>query len=264
MVSGAMRFGRRDAPPGAGRSDSRRESRAPASARACSAPKRCWRGTSASPWWWYSMSRSSRSGERPTSWCGPRTRQVPSRARNSRTASISVRCGHLLGDDVVEPEHEQRVGVGEHALVERQREAGLVDPLEHGHGVPGDLARRAPGTAPTPRRTARASRRSPAGTARVRPLRRLVGGPEHAPDLGHRREAVVELGADRGWPRRIAPGDVDADPPPALRVFPRRVVLVVGPRGRRFAHGAPYCICSSISASAALIFSAFLISSLVT
>ena len=40
--------------------------------------------------------------------------------------------GVLLGDHVVEAEHEQRVGIGEHALVEREREARLVDALEHG------------------------------------------------------------------------------------------------------------------------------------
>ena len=47
-------------------------------------------------------------------------------------AAISVRRGLLLGDEMVEPEHQQGVGVGQDPLVDRQPEAGLVDALEHG------------------------------------------------------------------------------------------------------------------------------------
>jgi len=47
--------------------------------------------------------------------------------------------GHLLGDVVVQAEHEKRVGVGEDSLVEWQGEARLVDTLKHGNHVPRDL-----------------------------------------------------------------------------------------------------------------------------
>ncbi len=46
----------------------------------------------------------------------------------------------LTGDVVVQAEHEQRIDVRQHAFVERQAEAGLVDPLENRHGMTGDLA----------------------------------------------------------------------------------------------------------------------------
>ena len=42
-----------------------------------------------------------------------------------------LRGGLLLGDHVVQTEHQQRVRVGEHPLVERQLVARLVDALEH-------------------------------------------------------------------------------------------------------------------------------------
>lgn len=47
--------------------------------------------------------------------------------------------GFLPGDHVVQPEHEESVGVGQYALVERGPESGLVDTLIHRNGVPGDL-----------------------------------------------------------------------------------------------------------------------------
>ena len=40
---------------------------------------------------------------------------------------------------MVEAEHHQRVGVGQHAFVDRELVAGLVDALEDGHWVPGGL-----------------------------------------------------------------------------------------------------------------------------
>ena len=182
------------------------------------------------------MSRTFRSSETPTSWCGPRTRQVPSRLRNCRTASISSGRGLLLRDHVVQAEHEQRVRVGEHPLVERKCEAGLVDPLEHGDHMPRRLADELLERHPGPEEQLQRSRDPLLELQRVRPLRRLVGGPCHAPNLGHRREPVVELGRISARLGRIAPGDVDAHPPPTRRVLPRHMVLVVGPRSFRPAH----------------------------
>ena len=43
-----------------------------------------------------------------------------------------LRSGFLFGDHVIEAEHHQRVGVGEHALVDRKRWPGLVDALVDG------------------------------------------------------------------------------------------------------------------------------------
>ncbi len=42
---------------------------------------------------------------------------------------------------MVEPEHHQRVGVGQDPLVDREFVAGLVDALEDGDRVPGGLLR---------------------------------------------------------------------------------------------------------------------------
>ena len=51
-----------------------------------------------------------------------------------------VRFGFLFGDEVVQAEHHQRVGVGQHPFVNRQLVAGLVDALEHGDRMAGRLA----------------------------------------------------------------------------------------------------------------------------
>ena len=42
------------------------------------------------------------------------------------------RRGFLLGKKVVQPEHQERVGVGQNPFVNRQLVARLVDALEHG------------------------------------------------------------------------------------------------------------------------------------
>src|SRR5437868_359093 len=48
--------------------------------------------------------------------------------------------GPLLGDQVIETEDEERVGVVQNSLVEWLRKPRLVDPLKHGDGVSRDLA----------------------------------------------------------------------------------------------------------------------------
>src|ERR1700746_2275160 len=46
----------------------------------------------------------------------------------------------LLGENVVESEHHESIGVREYALIDRQLESGLVDTLEHGDRMAGRLA----------------------------------------------------------------------------------------------------------------------------
>ena len=46
----------------------------------------------------------------------------------------------LLGDQMIEAEHHQRVGVVEHAGVDRQLLPGLIDALVDGDGMSGQLA----------------------------------------------------------------------------------------------------------------------------
>src|SRR5439155_8934418 len=70
----------------------------------------------------------------------------------------------------------------------------------------------------------------------VRPLGPLVGGPCHAPDLRHRREAVVELRRIPACLGGVAPRDVDAHASSARRVFPSHVALVVGTSAVLCAH----------------------------
>ena len=58
-------------------------------------------------------------------------------SNHSRIAAISSSAASLFGRDMVEAKHHQRVGVGEHALVDRQLVAGLIDALEDGNRMAG-------------------------------------------------------------------------------------------------------------------------------
>ena len=78
--------------------------------------------------------------EKPTSWCGPSIRQVPSRFRKFSKCLDLLWGGLLLGDHMVETEDHQRVGVVENALVNREFLSCLVDALVDGDGMSGDLA----------------------------------------------------------------------------------------------------------------------------
>ena len=51
-----------------------------------------------------------------------------------------LRRGFLFGKKVVQPEHHERVGVGQNPFVNRQLVARLVDALEHGDRMAGGLA----------------------------------------------------------------------------------------------------------------------------
>ena len=65
---------------------------------------------------------------------------MPSRLSHLPDRGDFVRRRLLLGHEMVETEHHQRVGVREDALVDRLLEPGLVDALKHGHRMPGHLA----------------------------------------------------------------------------------------------------------------------------
>src|SRR5215211_9350656 len=46
----------------------------------------------------------------------------------------------LLGDHVIEPEHHQRVGIGQHPLIDRKPLSSLIDPLVDDDRLPSHLA----------------------------------------------------------------------------------------------------------------------------
>ena len=135
--------------------------------------------------------------------------------------------GFLLGKQMVESEHHQRVGVGQNPLVDRQLETRLVNALEDGDrmagGLAGNLLKAERGAVEKLQRAG-----DPLEKLRRAPLRRLVVRPEHVADFGHRREAVFHRRRIAlGFPR-VAPRPVDAQAAFARRVFAGNMVLVVG------------------------------------
>ena len=140
----------------------------------------------------------------------------------------------LLGENMVESENHQRVGVGEDALVDRLFEPGLIDALEHGDGMASRLAR---DLLKAERGAVEQFQRSGDALEELRraPFRRLVRWPQNVPDLRHGGEAVLHRrGVSLGFPG-VTPCPVDADAALAGRVFSVNVVLVVsaGRGGRR-------------------------------
>ena len=103
--------------------------------------------------------------------------------------------GFLFGEQMVETEHHQRVGVGQDSFVDRELVAGLVDALEDGDGVPGGLSRPAPGRPGRTGGTVPACRRCPAGSS---PRRTPVS----------RRRATRHCGP-RSWWRSGSPSRPD-------------------------------------------------------
>ena len=118
---------------------------------------------------------------------------MPSRLSHSRMAVDFPRRGLLLGDEVVQAEHHQRVRVGEDSLVDRQLVARLVDALVDGHRMPGRLAHdllEGEGGAVEQLQGAG----DPLEEVHPVPLGLLEARPGHPADLGHGREAIVQLG----------------------------------------------------------------------
>ena len=138
---------------------------------------------------------------------------------------LRLRC-LLVRRQVIEPEHHQRVRVGENPLVDRQRITRLIHALEHGHRMAGHLARR---LLKAQRRAMEQLQRAGDSLQEVgaAPLRALVGRPRDPSDLGHRRESIVHLRDVATRLPRIAPSPINADPPLAGRVLASDVILVV-------------------------------------
>ena len=67
---------------------------------------------------------------------------MSSRLSHSRMAAISSGAASCSARRVVQPEDQQRVGVRQDPLVDRQPVAGLVDALEHGDRMAGHFAHR--------------------------------------------------------------------------------------------------------------------------
>ena len=104
-------------------------------------------------------------------------------------------CGFLFGEQMVETEHHQRVGVGQHAFVDRKFVAGLVDALEDRDRVSGGLLGQlleGQGRPVEELQCACDALQKVRGVV----LRRLVGRPQDVAHLGHRRESVVDLRPD--------------------------------------------------------------------
>src|SRR6188474_641573 len=128
---------------------------------------------------------------------------------------------------MIEPEHHQRVRVGENPLVDRRRIAGLIDALKHRDGLTGRL----PGDLLEAQRRAMEQLECAGDSlqeARAAPLPTFVCRPGDSSYLGHRREPVVHLREVALRLPGVAPGPVDADAALAARVLARNMSLVVG------------------------------------
>ena len=166
--------------------------------------------------------------------------QTTAFAREEGLKSLDLgRLGLLTCDVVIETEDEQRVGVGQDALVYGQAITRVIDTLEHRHGMSRDVAdailERQPGAEKQFERAGDPLRKR----QRVAVRRLFPRGPCGASDFRHRGEAIVHHGNVAIGLCRITPGDIQADAPLARRVFARDMSLVIG--ARTFAHAfAPF------------------------
>ncbi len=136
----------------------------------------------------------------------------------------------LFGENMVESEHHQRVGVGQNTFIDRQLESGLVDALEDGDRM---ASRFASDLLETEGRAVKELKRSRDALKELRraPFRRFVGRPEDVPNLGHGGETILHRRRVALRLPGIAPRPVDAHAPLARRIFARNVILIVGPGG---------------------------------
>ncbi len=65
---------------------------------------------------------------------------MPSRVSHAANRFDFLGGRFLFGDQMVETEHHQGVGIVENAGVDRQFLTRLIDALVHRHGLPGQLA----------------------------------------------------------------------------------------------------------------------------
>ena len=153
------------------------------------------------------------------------------------------RLGLLLGHEVIQTEHHQRVRVCENAFVDREFVPRLVNALVNGDRLAGNLAHdllKIEGRA--------VEQLERAGDAlqeiHLIPLRSLEARPGDPADFGHRRKAIIQLGQIAvGFPG-ITPRPVDAEPTFVRRVRSRHVVLVVrSPNSIGLAHCHYHSFC---------------------
>ena len=64
---------------------------------------------------------------------------MPSRCKPAANGFDLFRRRLLFGEKVVESEHHQSVGVGQDPFIDRQSITRLIDALEHGDGMAGDV-----------------------------------------------------------------------------------------------------------------------------
>ena len=134
--------------------------------------------------------------------------------------------GFLFAEQMVETEHHERVGVGQHPFVDRELVTGLVDALEDRHWVPGGLLGQFLERQGGAVEEFQGARDALQEVRRVI-LRCLVARPQDVAHLGHGGEPVLHGGRITLCFPGIAPRPVDADAPPA-GVRAGGVALVVG------------------------------------
>ena len=159
------------------------------------------------------MSRTFRSSERADVVMRSQDQTGAFAAEKRRDRLDFFRRSLLLRDHVVETEHEQRIRVGEHPLVERAAGTRPDRPA----GTPGPAC---PVVSPTSSWNGTNARKKSSSVpaipcwkrSGIRILWCLKVRPSRPANLGHRREAVVQLRhVPVGLPG-ITPGEVDADP----------------------------------------------------
>src|SRR5262245_9885820 len=101
--------------------------------------------------------------------------------------------GFLFCEDVIESEHEQRIRIRKHALVERQSVTRLIDSLIDRHDVTGDLANECLEWHPGAKEELERAGDPLLEQRWIRPFRCLPERPLDPAHFGHRRESVVHL-----------------------------------------------------------------------
>src|SRR3954453_2863533 len=151
----------------------------------------------------------------------------------------------LFGEQMIESKDEEGIGIRQHAFIEWQPVAGLVDALKHWYRMARDL-----GDERLERHPRAKEQLQRAGDALlkhrwIRPLRSLPEGPFDAPYFRHRRESIVEIANVAIGLTGEAPAHIDADAPSSVGEFPALMDLVVRARRRLCVSGRDVDLCFS-------------------
>jgi hypothetical protein len=134
--------------------------------------------------------------------------------------------GFLFGEQVIQAEDHQCVGVAKDALVQRQSLAGLIDPLKdcdrRSRDSSHDLLESHDGQMEQLQRS-----RDTLQEHVLRKIHRFISRPRYPANLSHRREAIVQLGGIPVGLPRIAPSPIDAKAPFPCGVFSGCVQMVI-------------------------------------